>query len=262
MFRMMAALLIGFVLVGEPTNDAVAGDTLGVVLLHGKGGTSRPKSPIGRLAALLGQVGFMVATPDMPWSRSRYLTKDYEESLKEIDAAVAGLKRKGARKIVVGGHSMGGNAALGYGARRDGLAGVMVLAPGHTPSDYGYQATLNNDYRRAQAMIANGRGNTVAEFNDNNQGKRRSIKFKAGVYLSWFDPQGPATMPLNAEKLSGGTALLWVVGRKDRMWLKGESYAFVHAPAHPKKLYLEVLGGHKETPTAAAQQIITWLKRL
>lgn len=262
MSRLIAAFLIGFILFGEPANDAVAHDPPGVVLLHGKGGTARPRSPAGKLAASLRAAGFLVATPDMPWSRSRYLAKDYEESLKEIDAAVAGLKRKGAGTIVVGGHSMGGNAALGYGARRDGLAGIMVLAPGHIPDDLGYQTTLNNDYLRAREMVANGFGDTAGEFNDNNQGERRSILVKAGIYLSWFDPLGPATMPKNAENLIAGTALLWVVGGNDPMRLKGESYAFIRAPAHPENLYLEVRGGHKETPTVAAQQIIDWLKRL
>lgn len=45
-------------------------------------------------------------------------------------------------------------------------------------------------------------------------------------------------MPRNAENLSAGTALLWVAGRKDAMRLKGESNAFVRAPAQPKNLYL------------------------
>ena len=51
------------------------------------------------------------------------------------------------------------------------------------------------------------------------------------------------------------------VGKKDRMRLKGKSYTFVHAPAHPEKLYLEVSGGHKEMPPVEVQQIITWLQK-
>lgn len=90
-----------------------------------------PKSPIGKLASALKGAGFLVVAPDMPWSRSRGFDKTYEETMAEIDDAVERLKEAGATKIVVGGHSIGANAALGYGARREGLAGVTVIAPDH-----------------------------------------------------------------------------------------------------------------------------------
>jgi dienelactone hydrolase len=53
--------------------------------------------------------------------------------MEEIDRAVARLKSQGAKKIVVAGQSFGANAAIGYGARRDGLAAIMAIAPGHVP---------------------------------------------------------------------------------------------------------------------------------
>jgi hypothetical protein len=53
--------------------------------------------------------------------------------MSEIDKAADGLKKKGAQEIVVGGHSLGGNAAVGYAARRGDLAGIVVLAPGQFP---------------------------------------------------------------------------------------------------------------------------------
>jgi pimeloyl-ACP methyl ester carboxylesterase len=243
----------------EPT---LAADRVGVVLMHGKTGTAATKSPVGRLAASLRRAGFLVSTPNMPWSRSRNVAKDYEGSMAEIDTAVAGLKKRDASKIVVGGHSMGGNAALGYGARREGLAGIMVIAPGHAPSRGGYQMSLGVDYKRAQQMVDSGRGKAVAKFWDNNQGKKRRVRLRADIYLSWFDMDGPASMPNNAASLKPGTALLWVIGKKDMMRLAGETFAFTRAPEHPHSLYLEVAGGHNLTPTIAAQQIIGWLKRL
>jgi dienelactone hydrolase len=48
----------------------------------------------------------------------------------EIDRAVAQRKAQGATKIVAAGQSFGTNAAIGNAARRDGLAAVVVLAPG------------------------------------------------------------------------------------------------------------------------------------
>lgn len=256
-------LLAAALLAWSGTTSAFAADKIGVVLMHGKMGTAKSRSPIGPLIATLKSAGILVVAPDMPWSRSRYLAKDYEESMVEIDAAVARLKHAGATKIVVGGHSMGANAALGYGARREGLAGIMAIAPGHVPDLRVFQRSIHFDYRRAKAMVAKGEGDKVARFADNNQGKTRMVRVKARIYLSWFDPKGPAVMPKNAAQLKPGIALLWVVGQRDNMSSKhGRGYAFDRAPPNPKSAYLTVKGGHIQTPRIAAKQIVHWLKSL
>ena len=46
-----------------------AGEDLGVVLLHGKGGS--PAGYIRELAAALQGKGYLVSTPTMPWSKDR-----------------------------------------------------------------------------------------------------------------------------------------------------------------------------------------------
>jgi len=109
-FRFLLLLLAGVTFAGVP---AVAGEKIGVVLMHGKNRTASEKSPIGKLAYALEVADFIVVAPDMPWSRSRGFDRTYAETMAEIDRAVANLKDKGATKIVVGGHSLGANAALG-----------------------------------------------------------------------------------------------------------------------------------------------------
>ena len=113
--------------------QAGAGDKVGVVLMHGKNRTAKAKSPIGKLMYELEVADFIVIAPDMPWSRTRGFDKTYVESMAEIDKAVAKLRDKGATKIVVGGHSIGANAALGYGARREGLAGILACKDSVVP---------------------------------------------------------------------------------------------------------------------------------
>ena len=252
---LVAILLCGLV-------PASAADKIGVVLLHGKGGTAKPQSPIGPLIAKLQGSGILVDAPDMPWSRSRFLDKDYPGAMAEIDAAVARLKKRGATKIVVGGQSIGANAALGYGAQREGLAGIIALAPGHVPDLAGYQNSLKHDYRRAKAMVDKGEGEATTGFADNNQGRVTQVRVKPRVYWSWYDPEGAAVMPLNAAKLKPRTPLLWAVGRGDTMASRGKAYAFDRAPANPKSLYLEVAGGHRDTPEIAASQVLNWLRAL
>jgi len=260
--RLIPLLFGAAMLAWAGVTPAMSAGKVGVVLMHGKTGTAKSRAPIGPLIAKLKHAGILVDAPDMPWSRGRYLAKDYDESMAEIDAAVARLKRAGATIIVVGGHSMGANAALGYGARHKGVAGIMAIAPGHSPELGGFQSAVNNDYRRAKAMVDKGQGNKVASFSDTNQGKKSKIRVKPLVYLSWFDPDGPAVMPKNAAALKSGTALLWVVGSQDPMARRGRGYAYDSAPANPKSAYVEVGGGHIKTPTIAAGKIIQWLKSL
>ena len=187
MKQLYALMILVLAIIATPVK---ADDKLGVVLMHGKWGTARPSSPIGQLASALENKGFLVSAPDMAWSRNREYDKTFDESMLEIDKAVAELKSKGATKIVVGGHSIGANAALGYGARRDGLAGILAIAPGHLPEVSGFQAKLDDDWKRAKKLVDNGKGSENGEFNDLNQGKQKKVAMKAEVYLSWFDPEG------------------------------------------------------------------------
>jgi pimeloyl-ACP methyl ester carboxylesterase len=241
-----------------------AEEKLGVLLMHGKWGTSLPGSPIGDLANSLEKKGFLVSAPaNMPWSRERKYDKTFDESMMEINERVEELRKRGATKIVVGGHSIGANGALGYGARRDGLSGILAIGPGHIPEDKAFQNKIDNDWKRAKEMVESGKGDKMDEFNDLNQGNKRMIKMKAVVYLSWFDPKGPAVMPVNAAKLKSGTPLLWIVGAKDFIiFSRGKDYAFSKAPSNPKNAYIVVKGGHKMTPQIGEPEIISWLNNL
>jgi pimeloyl-ACP methyl ester carboxylesterase len=239
-----------------------ADEKTGVLLMHGKGGTSLPKSPIGKLANALEGEGFLVLAPDMPWSRERGFDKTYGESITEIDGKLDELRKKGATKIVVGGHSIGANAALGYGARHGGLSGILAIAPGHIPEVNGFQNKIDHDWKRAKEIVDSGNGTQKEKFNDVNQGKKRKKMMSAEVYLSWFDPDGPAVMPANAANLNSGTALLWIIGEKDSMYDRGEDYAFNKAPSNPNNSYIVVKGGHKVTPQKGQSEIINWLKGL
>lgn len=245
------ALLVG--------GAAQAADTVGVVLMHGKWGG--PQRNIVGLAQALEREGMVVSTPEMPWSGSREYDADQATALKEIDAAVARLKEKGATKIVVGGHSFGANTALAYGANREGLAGILALAPGHAPESPGFYRVTGEGVAKAREMVAAGKGDEKDTFPDSNQGKSRMVRMAAKVYLSYFDPNGGAVMPRNAANLKD-VPLMWVVGTEDGMFKAGEGYAFAKAPANPMNRYVVVNAGHADTPDTAIRQVIDWIKAL
>jgi pimeloyl-ACP methyl ester carboxylesterase len=234
------------------------GGPTGVVLLHGKNG-SPGSPPVADLAGQLRRADFLATSPEMPYSRGRQYDKTYEETTVEIDAAVDELKKRGAERIVIAGHSLGANVALYYATRKS-VDAVVAMAPGHTPEREAMQRRLRPDVEKARAMIEKGQGDKQSLFDDMNQGRMSTIKTTPLIYLSWFDPDGAAVMPRNTANLKPGTALLWVVGTKDPLFEQGASYAFDKAPLDSRNKYLVVEADHFNTPRSAASGIIAWLK--
>ena len=230
----------------------------GVVFLHGKGVWAGAFD--GGIPAALEAEGAVVAAPEMPWSFGRLYGATYDEAMGEIDAAVAGLKAKGATRIVVIGHSLGANAAIGYAARRSAVAAVVALAPGHLPETAEMRARTEDAIAQARRMLAAGLA-TRRIWPDMIQGIPTFASATPAVYLSMFDPNGPAVIPKNAAAMRA-IPLLWVAGTSDPIFARGRDYAFTRGAKNPKSRYVEVSAGHLTTPWAAQAQVVEWLKSL
>lgn len=231
----------------------------GVVLLHGKGGS--PTSMIEGLAESLREEGALVEAPELPWSRRRMYDATYDQAMAEIDLAVQKLKWAGATRVVIAGHSLGANAAIGYAARREGLFAVIALAPGHLPEAWALRLRTKSALARARKLVAAGKGDVPGSFPDLAQGIPFVVTATPFVYLSMFDPEGPAVIPRNAAVM-GEVPFLWVVGVADPIFFHGRDYAFDLAAKHPKNKYLVIPGLHLTTPFQARGAIIDWLKSL
>jgi pimeloyl-ACP methyl ester carboxylesterase len=232
---------------------------LGIVLIHGKGGT--PTTGIEGLHESLRRAGALVEAPEMPWSARRIYDATFEDAMKEIDAAADRLRKAGSTRIAVVGHSLGANAALGYGARRKNLVGVVALAPGHLPEAWALRARTGGAIAEAKKMIAAGKGNVRRSFPDLAQGIPFAVQATPLVYVSMFDPDGPAVMPKNAAAMSD-VPLLWIVGVADPMILHGKDYVYGRGTRHPKSKYVVSASMHLSTPYQSRGAIIDWLKGL
>lgn len=244
----------------EPSADLHG---LGVVYLHGKGGW--PGALNGGIVNGLKEEGALVATPEMPWSFHRRYDATFDQALTEIEAAIAGLRSGGARRIVLIGVSLGANAAIGYAARHPELAGVVALAPGHLPDVGNMRSFVADAVARAKTLIAEGKGNVPQSFPDMAQGIPLMATATPAVYLSWFDPEGPAVMPKNAALIGAApepVPLLWVVGKLDPIDRRGPEYAFNALAKNSKSQYVEVLAGHLTTALVARRQVIDWINAL
>jgi dienelactone hydrolase len=256
-FGLLAAFTTILPIVAQAQGANLSG--VGVVLMHGKGGA--PGGFIGSTAAALQAAGAKVVMPEMPWSRARMYDVTYEQAMAEIDKAVVQLKAQGATKIVVAGQSFGANAAIGYAARREGLAAVVALAPGHVPERPFFAQRVASAVAKAKQLVAEGKGDAPGIFPDQNQAKLFDVRASAKVYVSYFDPDGPAPMPRNAAAMKP-VPFLWVIGREDPLFSAGADYAFNRAPKHPKSRYLVVNARHENTPDVAKGEVVVWLGAL
>src|SRR5258706_2450319 len=191
-------ILFFLLLIACLSAPACAGDRIGVVLMHGKQGSP---AQLEGLATSLVAAGYLVERPEMCWSRGRIYDRPYLDCLADADAAVAKLKTDGATAIVIAGMSLGGNAALAYAARRQGLKGVIALAPAPAIEFVSRRPNIAKSLSDAEAMVAAGRGDPSAGVADINIGRSFEVETTASIYLSFFGSESPGIMPDNAARL-------------------------------------------------------------
>ena len=243
---------------------AAAAGQMGIVLMHGK--TAPPNSrPLAPLVQALGSAGASLATPEMPWSRSRYLTGSAEQSLDEMALAIGALKAAGASSIFLVGHSMGAAAALAYAVHRGGVMGLSLVAMGHIPRFY-YRGlspatmTVRDAIVRAREMTASGRGDEVATFADSNQGTVLAPRLSARNFLSWFDPEAGFDAVENIARAP--CPVQWVVGRNDPIFAQSRPLFYERLPPDPRHELVDVDGGHLDTPANGASAIAAFIRKI
>src|SRR5581483_3317269 len=158
-----------------------AGGDIGIVLMHGKGGT--PDGHVAELASALRAKGYQVSTPAMPWSKDRIYDASFEGSMREIDREVEALR---------------------------------AMSPGHNRDGAAFVRRLGTDLARAKELIAAGKGKDKQSFGDLNQGQMMRVSATPEVYVSWLDPDGRAIMAKSAAAFRAPTPLLVIVGKGDR----------------------------------------------
>lgn len=232
----------------------------GVLLLHGKWG--KPPFAHASLAEALAAAGHPVLSPTLPWALRRLYDADFPAALEEIDAAVAQLRHRGCPGVVLCGHSLGACAALAYGARKDGIAGLILLAPAHFPERLLADGHTGEALADARQALANGGAGRRIPVVDVNQGVRHRLRVAPANYLSYFDPAGPCQWSANARALPARLPTLWAIGDEDPARREGIDYAFDHSPPHPLRQHVVLKADHQGTPAAAADLVLNWLDAL
>lgn len=162
--------------------------------------------------------------------------------------------------MIVGGHSMGGNAALFYATARK-VDGLFLLAPAHIPQSDLFRNAFAESVAKAKDMATSGKGTERATFDDMelSGGGSYTVNTTAVSYLSYFDPEGAANMERTVTKLALGIPLLMVVSSKENPDIRAiEDRVYAAIPGDKKKL-LEISAPHRQVPSTSQEQVANWL---
>lgn len=224
---------------------------------------SHRNNKVGLLAIDLYEDGFLIESPLCAWSKRKNYSQPVDIALSKcVTPRVKKLKKRGAKKIIILGNSLGANAAIRAGVVIDGIDGIVAMAPGHTPEHQRTRDALSNDIAQAKAKISAGNGHERIRFRDFNQGERNPKETSAENFLSWFDPKGKAVMALNAPKIKDGTAFLWIAGKDDIISNGTGKKIYESVPTHPNSEFVLVEGGHRDVRKFGKDRIIQWLRAL
>lgn len=235
----------------------------GIVLLHGKWGA--PHGNIKILADALKANGYEVTTPFMPWSTKRGYDAPYPVAINELDDIVLKLRAKGLQRVYLMGTSFGANGSVAHAAYgKQAIDGVIAIAPGHTIELPNTSQLYKKSLAIAANMVKAGKGEELETFTDFNSGKRRDIAMKASVFVSYFDPNGWASMPLSAKKVSQKIPLLVLLGGPHDLTAElGKAHFFSSWPQHPQSAYAILEGAeHFTAPEFAIAPVLKWLSEV
>lgn len=261
LMRFLIRLVLAVLPVAVPLAAAAQGEPIGIVIMHGKGGS--PGGLVADLARTLEGKGYRVANLDMPWSGKRQYDVSVGKAEEEVGAALADLRGKGARKVFIAGHSQGGVFAL-YLAGKLSVDGVIAIAPGGDVSTRFFLEKLSASLSRAQQLVAEGKDNEPASLEDF-EGSRGVFPVNAvpAAYVTWFDPQGAMNMERSAQSASPRVPVLWVTPTRDLPALRRANPSLYRAlPANPQTRYYEPGADHRGAPTASADEIARWTREV
>jgi pimeloyl-ACP methyl ester carboxylesterase len=230
---------------------------IGIVIMHGKGGS--PNGLVSELARSLEGKGYLVANLEMPWSKRRDYDVTVSAAEKEVETALDALRKKGAKKVFVVGHSQGGVFALYFGGNHK-VDGVVTIAPGGHVGNALFREKLGESVARARKLIAEGKGDEKTAFMDF-EGSKGTYPVHAtpGIYLTWFDPEGAMNQVAALKTMNPQVPVLYIAPLQDYPGLlKVKQSMFNSLPRNPLTKLYEPAATHVGAPTALRDEIMRW----
>ena len=166
-------IVVATLVVAVPLSALAQGEPIGIVVMHGKGGS--PTRYVVDLARALEGKGLRVANVEMPWSGKLNYSLPVSSGEETVAAALDSLRGEGARKLFVAGHSLGGAFAL-HIAGRIAVDGIIAIAPGGN----GARGTPRRRFVDCLFRDSRPRGNRRRTCGGASRGAPRSRRVRAG----------------------------------------------------------------------------------
>ncbi len=150
--------------------------------MHGKGGKTQQHniSLVNKLRA----EGFRVIEPLMPWSGSGgtpSYNDDIDGAMEILDKHIATFHKDGADIVFLAGHSMGAMGAYVYGGLSWQHRWCNRCGTWAYPEQPVYLHQIGKEYQQGWKMVANGKGDETASFQDFNMGQVHSLRTTAKI---------------------------------------------------------------------------------
>lgn len=256
-----AALRLAVLSLALSAGKLHAEDRIGVVLLHGK---HAPK-PIAYMAALYRQLGmndYLLDAPYLPWAKGRIYDESLESALTDIDGSVRRLRARGATKVVLVGHTLGGSAAIAYAAHIGRADAIVVIAPGPLVGLPSFQQRLEGSISKAQKMLQSGQGDKTETFEDISMGVGLPVRTTPSIYLSYMNPDGRANMSREAASFRKPVPVLWITAGRDPYSVEVEKRVFTRFPDCDMSGVVTVDSDRLNAPDASTPHILQWVGAL
>lgn len=236
-------------------------EPIGVVIMHGKGGN--PNRFVSDLAGSLEGKGYLVANLEMPWSGRLHFSVPVSRAEEDVGTAVNGLRAKGAKKVFIAGHSLGGNYAL-HLAGKQAVDGFIVIAPGGNIANAFFRKNLENTIARARQLVAEGKGSERTRLEDYEGGRGTyMIDTIPAHYLAWHELEGPMNMDRSARAADPRLPILFIIPTRDYPGLlKTSPSIFRMLPPNPLSRLYQPDSDHLNAPGASADEIARWTREV
>lgn len=244
-----------------PLSALAQGEPIGIIVMHGKGGS--PNRYVSDLARSLEGKGYLVANLEMPWSGRLHFSLPVSRAEADVDAAVADLRGKGAKKVFIAGHSLGGAFTLHLAGKLP-ADGFIAIAPGGDVANPGYRKNIAGSIARAEQLAAEGKGNEPARLEDYEFSRGTyMIETVPAAYLTWYDLNGAINMGRAAKAANPRLPILFIIPKRDYPGLlKSSPSVFRMLPANPLTRLYEPESDHLNAPGASADEIARWTKEV
>ena len=257
--RIALALIVICAGVAQQTAAQAPQPKIGIVIMHGKGG--HPTRLVAGVASFLEEKGHLVANIEMPWSGRRQYDVDVNAADKEVESVLAELRRKGATKLFIAGHSQGGLYALHSGGIQV-VDGVIAIAPGGNVANAIFRQQLGEYVEQARKLVAEGKGNETTRFFDYEGAKGTfPVVSTPAAYFSWFNPDGAMNQLSAMRKVK--VPVLFIGPTNDYPGLiKVKHQMYGALPRHSLTKLYEPSAGHTDAPNAARDEILRWTSQV